>query len=237
MISFIVPAYNEAYLLGRTVDSIHFAATRLGIPYEVLVVDDHSDDATAKVAKEHKARVIPVRHRQIAATRNSGARQARGQVFIFVDADTVISTFVLSETIDALMEGVAGGGAAIEFDGRIPWYGKMLEWLVCRLYRYGRIASGSYLFCTREAFEETGGFDERVYGAEEAGMCRALKKCGRFMVLRERVLTSGRKFRLHTFAEVMATLLRVTFHGGRIARKKSARIWYRPRREPPGGDS
>ena len=91
MISFIVPAHNEQACLGRTLQAIHESARVVARPYEIIVVDDASTDATAEVARQHNALVLPVNHRQIAATRNSGGRAARGDRLFFVDADTTIN--------------------------------------------------------------------------------------------------------------------------------------------------
>ena len=92
MISFIVPAHNEQAGLGKTLQAIHDSARVVGQPYEIIVVDDASTDATAEIAREHNATVVPVNHRQIAATRNSGGRAANGDRFFFVDADTIINS-------------------------------------------------------------------------------------------------------------------------------------------------
>src|ERR1700688_3756422 len=89
LISFIVPAYDEEILLGATLDALHEAGRSLNEPYEVVVADDASTDRTASIAERHGARVVRVAHRQIAATRNSGARAAIRELFIFVDADTI----------------------------------------------------------------------------------------------------------------------------------------------------
>src|SRR5262249_51904043 len=76
MLSFIVPAYNEQLLIGRTLGALHAAAGALREPYEVIVADDASTDETAAIAHAHGAQVVSVNHRQIAATRNAGARRA-----------------------------------------------------------------------------------------------------------------------------------------------------------------
>ena len=91
MISFIVPAHNEQTCLGRTLQAIHESARAAGLPYEIIVADDASTDATAEVARQNNARVVSVNHRQIAATRNSGASAAQGGQLFFVDADTIIN--------------------------------------------------------------------------------------------------------------------------------------------------
>jgi glycosyltransferase involved in cell wall biosynthesis len=231
MISFIIPAYNEEYLLGRMLDALHHAAGIVDEPYEIIVADDNSSDKTGEVALGHGATVIRVDNRQIAATRNAGARIARGERFIFVDADTIVSPDVLREALTALRNGAAGGGAAIRFDGYVPLYGRIIQWLVYRVYRWGKIASGSFMFCTRTAFETIGGFNEQLYASEEADMSRALRRCGPFIVLRQTVLTSGRKLRLYSFREIMGIILRVALSGGKITDRHTAHIWYDPRRE------
>src|SRR5262249_47424358 len=91
MISFIVPAHNEQASLGRTLAAIHEAARAVAQPYEIIVVDDASTDATSEIAAQNNARVVSVNHRQIAATRNSGAHAALGERLVFVDADTMVN--------------------------------------------------------------------------------------------------------------------------------------------------
>ena len=61
------------------------------------------------------------------------------------------------------------------------------------------LPSGTFLFCTRSAFQATGGFNEKYYAAEEVAFVAALKLQGRFVILSETVITSGRKFREHSF--------------------------------------
>lgn len=90
MISFVIPAHNEAALIGRTISALHESARAMGEPYEVIVADDASTDRTGAIAREHGARVVAVSFRRIAATRNAGAREATGELLFFVDADTVV---------------------------------------------------------------------------------------------------------------------------------------------------
>jgi cellulose synthase/poly-beta-1,6-N-acetylglucosamine synthase-like glycosyltransferase len=110
MNSFIVPAHNEQACLGRTLQAIHASAQAAGQPYEIIVVSDASTDTTAEVSRQHGATVLSVAHRQIAATRNSGARAARGERLFFVDADTRIHARALRSALRALEKGAVGGG-------------------------------------------------------------------------------------------------------------------------------
>src|SRR5881296_3640911 len=101
MISFIVPAYNEELELSSTIASIRVAASGVTQPYEIIVVDDASVDATAQIAAVAGARVISIDRRQIAAARNAGARAAQGEYLFFVDADTRIKRTHIAEPIAA----------------------------------------------------------------------------------------------------------------------------------------
>jgi glycosyltransferase involved in cell wall biosynthesis len=198
MISFVVPAYNEEELLGATLDAIHAAAVATGQDYEIVVADDASSDRTALVARAHDARVVSASHRQIAATRNAGAREARGDLLIFVDADTIVNPDVVRAAFESVRAGAIGGGAGVRFQGRLPWYVRVLEPLAVWTFRKARLAAGCFLYATRKAFDAAGGFDQSLYGAEEIALSRALKQEGKFVVLKESVETSGRKFRAYS---------------------------------------
>jgi len=231
VISFIIPAYNEERLLPATLSALHVAARAIGEPYEVIVADDGSTDRTGAVARSHEARVVRVEHRQIAATRNAGAREARGDQLIFVDADTIVSETVLRAAIRVLRLGAVGGGATVRFDGRIPMYARLLLFVITWLFRAARLAAGCFLFCTRRAFDAVGGFDEAFYGAEEIVMSNSLKRHGRFVVLREAVVTSGRRVRAHSGFEALRALGDLVLHGPRS--RLGLAIWYEKRREDP----
>ena len=121
VISFVVPAYNEEKYLAPTLAAIHQAARTVGEPYEVVVANDNSNDGTAQVAEAGGARVVNVHKRQIAGTRNEGARAAHGEWLVFVDADTQINEAVLRGVIEALRAGAVGGGAGVRFADGPPW--------------------------------------------------------------------------------------------------------------------
>jgi glycosyltransferase involved in cell wall biosynthesis len=236
VISFIVPAYNEERLLGATLDALHAAGRAIGEPYELVVVDDASTDRTAIVAQRHGAVLVSVAHRQIAATRNSAARKATGELFVFVDADTIVDESVVRSAIEALRGGAAGGGAAVEFDGAVPLYARIIMPVLVRSFRLARVAAGCFLFCTRSAFVAVGGFDEAFYGAEELVMSRALKRHGKFVVLRQAVTTSGRKLRTHSAREMLMVLGRLALRGtGAVKQRQGMELWYAERREDPQG--
>jgi glycosyltransferase involved in cell wall biosynthesis len=234
MISFILPAYNEEALIGRTLEALNRAARNIGEPYEIVVADDASSDLTSAIAESHGVRVVRVSLRQIAATRNAGAREAIGDKLIFVDADTTVSTEVVRAAIDALNNGAAGGGSAVNFDGNLPRYAKLASPLLVRLFRATGFACGCFIFCTRRAFDAVGGFDETLFASEEITMSRALKRQGRFVVLRESVTSSGRKLRMYSGREVLRLLGGIVLAGPKaLRRREGLEMWYGGRREDP----
>jgi glycosyltransferase involved in cell wall biosynthesis len=230
MISFIVPAYNEERMIGRTLEALQSAARSLDEAYEIVVVDDASEDGTVAVARSFGARVVRVSHRQIAASRNSGAREATGGILIFVDADTLAGEAVVQAAVKALREGAIGGGATVRFDGRLPFYARLILPSSIWVARTARLAAGCFLFCTRRAFEAAGGFDEKFFCAEELVLGRALKRQGRFVVLRESVTTSGRKLRAYPAWKLVRIMAAMAWRGRQsLMRRDGLDFWYRQR--------
>jgi glycosyltransferase involved in cell wall biosynthesis len=92
LISFIIPAFNEAKLLPETLAGIRRAADVLtvrNVAWEIVVCDNNSTDDTARIAEQHGARVVFEKVNQISRARNTGASIAAGDWFVFIDADSV----------------------------------------------------------------------------------------------------------------------------------------------------
>lgn len=233
-VSFVIPAHNEAKLIGRTLDAIARVAGELKLNHEVIVADDASTDATAAIAQERGALVVSHDRRQIAATRNLGARHATGGVLIFVDADTMVTHAAVRQALEAIDHGAIGGGAMIRFDGRVPLYARLLTSVFMLVFRILRYTGGCFLFCTREAFDKAGGWDETHYAGEEIRLAQALKKHGRFVIVRDRVITSGRKLRTYSAFEVLGQLLKISLSPEKsVKQREGLGLWYEARREDP----
>jgi glycosyltransferase involved in cell wall biosynthesis len=215
--------------------AIHAAAREVACPYELIVVDDGSTDGTAAIAEAHGARVVRVEVRQIARARNAGGRAATGSLLIFVDADTVVPAGTVRATIEAIGHGAVGGGAAVVFDGRVAfWVGLLLPTLNY-LFRVGRLAAGCYVFCSRAAFDAVGGFDEKLFAAEELAFSRAVGRTGRFVMLRESVTTSSRKLRTHSGWEMVRLFGHLAYRGTTLIKSRERlALWYGDRRHDPG---
>lgn len=235
MISFIVPAHNEQAGLARTLQAIHDSARSIGCPYEVIVVNDASTDATPEIARQNNARVVDVNHRQIAATRNSGGKAALGKWLFFVDADTLINARAVAAALHKMEQGAVGGGGPTAFsrDEIVPLYIRLIALLQIVLAKAAGFTGGAFMFCTREAFKATGGFSERLFWAEEGSFALALKREGRFVVLWQPVLTSGRRFRTMSGLRLLGIALRGILAPARLMTNRAAveKVWYDSNRE------
>ena len=237
--SIIIPAYNEEELLPRTIESVRQAMGDVtGLSGEIIVTDNNSEDRTAQIAEELGALVVFEPERQIARARNSGARVSHGRFLVFVDADTLISSELLSKALEALASGrFCGGGAQVSFDENlnISVVALLAFWRTAsRVFKW---AAGSYLFCLREAFEEVGGFDETYYASEEIHLSRALKKWGKahgkkMAILREEVITSNRKAKWFTVWQVAGLMMRMAVKPSMLRKREGCWLWYdRPEKE------
>ena len=232
MLSFVVPAFNEENELPETLRALQLAAAASGEAYEIVVVDDASTDRTVELAAAAGARVVSVSHRQIAAVRNAGARVALGEILFFVDADTRILPAHVTGGIAALAHGNSGGGAPVVLEGEVPRWARVFERVFCTLYFGSNLGAGAFLFTTRRNFEAAGGFDEQYFAGEEVFFTQSLKKLGRFTLLKEPVLTSARKLRMHSAREMLIGTFALLLGGKRVVRSRAKLdFWYDGKRE------
>ena len=232
LVSFVIPAHNEEACLPRTLRSIHESATEAGLDYEIIVTDDGSTDRTGEIARELGATVVRSERRQIAAARNTGATASRGSILIFLDADTALRTETVRAALVAIDDGAVGGGCSVRFDGEIPFWSRVFLPVMTVTMRWARLAAGCFVYCRKDAFDAVGGFDERFYASEEIWLSNALKREGRFVILREHVITSGRKLRQYSGWQILRVCLRMCFGGlGAVQRRKGLELWYDAPRE------
>jgi glycosyltransferase involved in cell wall biosynthesis len=205
LFSLCIPAYNEAELLPRLLDSVEVARARFGGrpgAIEVIVGNNSSTDATAAVARARGCIVVDVEKRAIAAARNGAAKAARGSILCFVDADSILHPETFNE-IEAIMRTVkCAVGATGVWMERMS-VGIALTWLMMvPMTRVARVDTG-VVFCRREDFETIGGYREQMLVAEDVDFMWRMKRLGRKRGARfrraptARTITSTRKFDRH----------------------------------------
>jgi rSAM/selenodomain-associated transferase 2 len=193
-LSIIMPLLNEAAGIE--------AALRALSPYrargvEVIVVDGGSNDDTIVRARPLADRVLSAQ-RGRATQMNAGAAAAKGDVLLFLHADTR-----LPENADALIaSGLAHSKRAwgrfdVRFDdgGWLNLVAFMMNW---RSWASGICTGDQAMFITRAAFDEIGGFPSIALMEDVAASAR-LKRISRPLCLSARVTTSGRRWRQHGF--------------------------------------
>jgi glycosyltransferase involved in cell wall biosynthesis len=227
MISFVIPAHNEESHLPATLSAIREVISQLDETTEVIVVNDDSDDLTETIANNFGATVLNVSHRHIAATRNCGGRLAKGGFLFFIDADTQISIDAVRSALRAMHQGAAGGGCLVQLDGFVPWWGRLAMPLATAICRRIKVCGGACLFCTNATFEQIGGFDEVYFAAEDVAFVRDVKRVGKFVIPRELVKTSARKFSQMSFWRIFPLFIRLASTGPESFRsKKGLEHWY-----------
>lgn len=184
----IIPALDEAPTIGGTLATLAPLVER-GV--EVVVVDGGSRDATARIAREHGARVA-VTGRGRARQMNAGAALARGDALLFLHADTR-----LPANADALVQHALQQRPWGRFDVRIEGDARTLALVAALMNLRSRltgIATGDQaMFATREAFAAVGGFPEQPL-MEDIELSRRLRRLAPPACLRERAATSGRRW-------------------------------------------
>ena len=179
--SLIIPAYNEEAYLARLLNSVDKARScYIGGPddIEVVVVDNASTDSTAGLARNRGCQVVREEKRVIAAVRNAGARNARGQVFVFVDADNIIHPDTFNAIDRSLSTGKVIAGASGVKMQRISLGIAVTYMLMVPIVWLTGMDTG-VVFCRREDFEAIGGYNEDRLFAEDVQLLWDLMLLGR----------------------------------------------------------
>jgi glycosyltransferase involved in cell wall biosynthesis len=242
--SIIIPAFNEANWLPASLRAARAAmATVPEWQGEIVVVDNHSTDNTAEVARAGGARVVYEEHNQISRARNRGAQAAAGRWFVFVDADTCVDGGLLRAILTLLAsDRCAGGGVVMRYDVPLTWLPRLLLGAWNRLSRTCHLAAGGCLFCRRDAFTGVGGFSERVYASEEIWFSRAVRRWARtrgqtFTILPgPPAVTSARKLHWHPTTTIAGMLLIHLLLPFTVRWRRWCWFWYVRPAPPPDPD-
>lgn len=195
-ISVIIPTLNEEKGLARML--VHTSA--LGFD-EMIVADGGSIDRTIPMVEAFCARVANTRlitaPRGRALQMNEGVKASRGEILLFLHADTQLPS-TAKQDVDATMQDgqVVGGRFDVTFDRQTYWsavISAMMNWRS----RWSGIATGDQaIFVRRQVFEQLAGFAD-IPLMEDIDFSRRLKQMGRTAPLRSRVVTSYRRWETH----------------------------------------
>lgn len=182
-VSVIIPVWNEE----STIEGLLRALAREQ-PHEILVADGGSTDETAARAAG-LARVIACT-RGRGAQMNRAAREATGDVLLFLHADARPAEGVLRAIADS---GAVAGNLTIRYDGDDGW-AAAFDWINGVRCRFGIFYGDSGIFCRRDLFAELGGYQEWPI-LEDYEFARRLWKRGGVALLKHEIHVSDRRWR------------------------------------------
>ena len=190
MISVVIPVLNEANSIGPCLRQFNDQPET----HDIVVVDGGSRDNTLDVVRTFpKVKCLSGLGSGRGRQMNQGARFAKGDILLFLHADTLLPSGGLA-MIRSVMDkerGNLAGSFALRFDRQSPLL-RLYAWLSRInhvLFTYG----DQGLFMRRDTFEQVGGFPE-IPLMEDVAMQKRLRKTGRFVKLGHPVVTSARRF-------------------------------------------
>ena len=210
--SVIIPTYNEAPNIARLVDA-------------------HSPDATADLARQAGATVLLSPKPGRAAQMNHGAAHAAGAILYFVHADVGIHPDFAATIRQAVAEGHAAGCYRFRFDSahpllRINSYGTRFKGIMSR-------GGDQTLFITKALFKQLNGFNERFVIMEDFEIIRRIRQVASFYIVPQDVVVSARKYETNGWLRVQLANLTafamffLNMSPPRIARTYKALLNYR----------
>ncbi len=194
MISIIIPTFNEEKYIGQTLDS---AMNQDYKEYEIIVVDNCSKDRTATISRKYAKNVL-ITKSNVAQARNIGAKRAKGEILLFLDADTIINKNFLKEVACRFENN-----DIIGLYPRVKTEGKLGDKIAYSLsFELIRVLSklGHPLYPTmcvayrKKEFEKAGGFEETFITGEDIILTKRIKEYGKCVVEKDlTVYTSPRR--------------------------------------------
>lgn len=201
IISIIVPALNEEKHLAECLESlIH---QKGNIPYEIIVVDNGSEDKTPQIAQNKNVKLVIEPIQGLTQARQAGFNASKGKIIAYIDADSIApDDWILSiqETFRQYPDAVGLCGLyrfvlKSKVHRALFWfYFNLVEKMITKFLGGQRFAGTNFAVC-RSSLEKIGGFNLKVvfYG-EDVDLATRLKKIGKIYPFNSIVVSSGRRF-------------------------------------------
>lgn len=211
-VSIIMPTLNEAEGIVLTLQSLQLFRSE---GHELIVVDAGSDDNTVALAKPLADQVISS-ERGRAMQMNAGAKLARGDILLFIHADTTLPENAMTLMCEGLQQtGKCWGRFDLRLSGRQLLL-RIVERLINLRSRLTGIASGDQaIFIRRGRFLVIDGFPE-IPLMEDISISRTLKFYSDPLCLKQPVLTSSRRWEQHGIIRTILLMwrLRLSYYLG-----------------------
>ncbi|MFA7416556.1 MAG: TIGR04283 family arsenosugar biosynthesis glycosyltransferase [Rhizobium sp.] len=202
--SIIVPVLNEAPCIAAMLEAL---GDLRAAGVEIIVVDGGSTDATVELASplaDHVLIASPGRACQM----NAGTTVARGDILLFLHADTFLPTGAVDLVNHALNAVHSWGRFDVRIEGRSAWLPVVATMMNWRSRLTGIATGDQAMFVSRAAIDAVGGFPD-IPLMEDIALSRRLRKIGRPACLRAQVVTSGRRWEKNGFWKTIALMWRL----------------------------
>lgn len=202
-ISVIIPTLNEEKYLERCLFSLR--DQDFNGNYEIIVGDSYSEDGTIEIAKKYADKIVLIDKKGSASYgRNAGARVARGDILVFLDADTYSSRNLLSEISRVFSNPkiiAATGPAFFDHTRYITKQYFLLDFYKILLKIKKPFFSGVFTVIRKDVFFRIGGWPEDIFPGEEIEFSRKLWNIkGKFAWLSDVfILVSSRRLKKFGF--------------------------------------
>ncbi|MEY3827758.1 MAG: hypothetical protein RLZZ148_2579 [Cyanobacteriota bacterium] len=220
-ISIIIPVFNEAKILGKSLENLGSDGD-----IEVIVVDGGSTDKTVRLAQKSPVKVVVSPRPGRAYQMNLGAQMAQGEVLLFLHADTQLPPDYPQLILTSLSDNRAIAGAfclTIASQERIF---RLVEMGVNWRSRFLSLPYGDQaIFLKAKTFQEMGGYNNLPI-MEDFDLIQRLKKLGKISIISTPVLTSARRWqRLGIFKTTLINQMIILGYWLGISPARLAR-WY-----------
>ena len=222
-LSIVIPVLNEA--AGIEAGLLRLAPFRRD-GTRLIVVDGGSDDGTAALAAVH-ADIVLSSERGRAMQMHAGALAASGDALLFLHADTVLPPDAV-ESIAAALRQRTWGRFDVALDGAHPVY-RLIAAMMNLRSRLTSIATGDQaIFMRRDFYHAAGGFPPLAL-MEDIAFCKRARRLARPACLREKVLTSARRWEKHGVWRTISLMwrLRLAYFLGADPETLALRYGYR----------
>lgn len=234
-VSIIIPTLNEAKELPKL---LAYLINLDPAPLEILVSDSGSSDDTLNIARNFKCKIIKNKSTGRAFQLHNAALSAKGQMLCFLHADTFPQLNFIQTIATTLSDPkiVLGGFRSImrgkktrhiiSFHNRIKtYYAPFLYNPLKTLFKGLRLLFGDQvMFCRKEDYLKSGGFDTELLIMEEADLCLKMYKMGKIVQLKDEVYSSDRRvirwgsLKAHCLYIFIATAWGIGFSHARLAK-------------------
>lgn len=200
-LSIIIPTFNEAKLIERTLQGIKERAGNA----EILVVDGESTDGTAALASKY-TRVISAK-RGRGGQLNAGVRATGGEILLFLHADTLPDAGGVDELLQAMAEeSIVGGAFRMRFDDPRSLFKRIGANVTQRSLRTRSYTGDQAIFTRRSVFKQLGGHRDWPF-MEDVDYSERMGKAGPVVLLTHEVETSARRHQQWGLPKTQATVI------------------------------